>query len=124
MNGENIKSKRKGRGIMRLVIAMVQDQDVHKLLEVLTDHNYSATKLASTGGFLRQGNTTLIIGVEDEKVPEVMGLIKTTCHTRKQLVNPLASVGRSMNSYMPDPVEVQVGGATVFVVDVMDFAKV
>ncbi|HEY8462687.1 MAG TPA: cyclic-di-AMP receptor [Bacillota bacterium] len=109
---------------MRLVIAMVQDQDVPKLLEVLMENNYSATKLASTGGFLRQGNTTLLIGVDQEKVGEVMELIKKTCQTRKQLVNPMVSVGRSMNSYIPDPVEVPVGGATIFVVDVVDFAKV
>jgi uncharacterized protein YaaQ len=109
---------------MRLVIAMVQDQDVQKLLKVLTEHNYSATKLASTGGFLRQGNTTLLIGVETDNVPEVMGLIKDTCQTRQQLVTPLASVGPSMSNYMQAPVEVAVGGATVFVVDVLDFAKV
>lgn len=109
---------------MRLVIAMIQDQDVNKLLGVLTEHNYSATKLASTGGFLRQGNTTLLIGVTDDKVTEVTELIKNTCHSRKQLITPLASVGRTMNNYMPNPVEVSVGGATIFVVDVLDFAKV
>lgn len=109
---------------MRLVITMVQDQDVSKLLEVLTENNYSATKLASTGGFLRQGNTTLLIGVETEKVGELMDLIKSTCKTRKQLVNTLASVGRTMNGFIPDPIEVPVGGATIFVVDVVDFAKI
>ena len=109
---------------MKLVIAMLQDQDVNKLLGVLTQSGYTATKLASTGGFLRQGNTTVLIGVEDEKVPQVMDLIKKTCHSRKQLVTPLASVGRSMDNYIPNPVEVLVGGATIFVVDVCDFAKV
>lgn len=109
---------------MRLVIAMIQDQDVNKLLGVLTEHGYSATKLASTGGFLRQGNTTLLIGVEDEQVTEVTDLIKNTCHSRKQLITPLASVGRTMNNYMPNPVEVLVGGATIFVVEVLNFEKV
>jgi uncharacterized protein YaaQ len=109
---------------MRLVITMVQDQDVNKLLGVLTDHGYSATKLASTGGFLRQGNTTLLIGVEEAQVGELTGLIKDTCHSRKQLLTPLASVGRTMNNYIPNPVEVQVGGATIFVVDVEEFIKI
>lgn len=109
---------------MRLVITMVQDQDVNKLLGILTDHGYSATKLASTGGFLRQGNTTLLIGVEESQLPEITGLIKDTCHSRKQLLTPLASVGRTMNNYIPNPVEVQVGGATIFVVDVQEFIKV
>lgn len=109
---------------MRLVIAMVQDQDVNKLLGVLTEHSYYATKLASTGGFLRLGNTTLLIGIEDDQVREVVDLIKDTCHSRKQLMTPLASVGRSMNNYIPEPVEISVGGATVFVVDVLEFSKV
>lgn len=109
---------------MRLVITMVQDQDVNKLLGILTDHGYSATKLASTGGFLRQGNTTLLIGVEEDQVAELTGLIKDTCHSRKQLLTPLASVGRTMNNYIPNPVEVQVGGATIFVVDVREFIKI
>jgi uncharacterized protein YaaQ len=109
---------------MKLVIAMVQDQDVNKLLSILTQSGYTATKLASTGGFLRQGNTTVLIGVDDEKVPQVMDLIKNTCHSRKQLVTPLASVGRSLDNYIPNPVEVLVGGATIFVVEVFDFAKV
>jgi len=109
---------------MRLVIAMVQDQDVNRLLGVLTEHSYYATKLASTGGFLRLGNTTLLIGIEDDQVREVVDLIKETCHSRKQLMTPLASVGRSMNNYIPEPVEISVGGATVFVVDVLEFSKV
>jgi uncharacterized protein YaaQ len=114
----------KGMVFMRLVIAMVQDQDVSKLLGALTENNYSATKLASTGGFLRQGNTTLLIGVEQDRVDEVMEIIKNACQTRKQLVNSMSLIGRSMNSYIPEPVEVQVGGATIFVVDVVNFAKV
>lgn len=110
--------------MMRLVVAMVQDQDVNKLLGVLMEYNYSATKLASTGGFLRQGNTTLLIGVEEEKVNEVTGLIKETCNSRKQLVTPLTTVGRSMDNFIPNPVEVAVGGATIFVLDVVDFIKI
>lgn len=109
---------------MKLVIAMVQDQDVNKLLGILSQSGFIATKLASTGGFLRQGNTTILIGVEDEQVSQVMDLIKKTCHSRKQLVTPMASVGRSMDNYMPNPVEVLVGGATIFVVDVFDCVKV
>jgi uncharacterized protein YaaQ len=51
-------------------------------------------------------------------------LIDDTCHSRQQLVAPIASAGQSMNSYVPDPVEVVVGGATIFVVDVEKFVKV
>lgn len=109
---------------MRLVVAVVQDQDVHRLLERLNEKRYSATKLASTGGFLRQGNTTLLIGVEAGKVQEVVDIIKDACQTREQLVTPLATMGRTANSYLPTPIEVSVGGATVFVLEVESFTKV
>ena len=109
---------------MKLIIAVVQDQDVNKLLAKLSEDGFGATKLASTGGFLRQGNTTLLIGVNPDQVDRVMEAVKETCHTRTQLVTPMAAVGRSINSYLPNPIEVSVGGATVFVLSVDQFAKV
>lgn len=109
---------------MRFVLCVIQDQDVNRLLGVLMEHGYGATKLASTGGFLRQGNTTLFLGVEAEKVDEVVALISDTCHSRKQLVTPMTGIGQTIGAYMPNPVEVTVGGATVFVMDVERFAKV
>ncbi|HBG16918.1 MAG TPA: hypothetical protein DDW93_09080 [Firmicutes bacterium] len=104
-------------------MAVVQDQDVSRLLTFLMDKGYSATKLASTGGFLRQGNTTLLIGVNDDKVSEVISIIKEVCRTRKRLVSPLAAVDRTLNTYIPTPVEVEVGGATVFTIKVDSFEK-
>lgn len=109
---------------MRLVVSVVQDQDVHRLLSKLNENRYSATKLASTGGFLRQGNTTVLVGVEAEKVQEVVDIIRDTCHARDQLVTPMATMGRTANSYLPTPIEVSVGGATIFVLQVESFTKV
>ncbi|WP_066503967.1 cyclic-di-AMP receptor [Abyssisolibacter fermentans] len=108
---------------MKLVIAIVQDEDAHKLLDKLMENNFGVTKLASTGGFLRSGNTTLIIGVQKEKVDEVLNIIKDLCKSRKQITSYPATTTWSMGSYVPYPVEVQVGGATVFVVDVEEFKK-
>ena len=109
---------------MKLIIAVVQDQDANKLLNALMEKGYGATKLASTGGFLRQGNTTLLIGTKDGEVGEVTAIIKEICHTRKQLVSPMATVERAVSSYIPSPVEVEVGGAAIFVVQVESFEKV
>jgi len=109
---------------MKLIVAVVQDQDVNKLLAGLSEKGLGATKLASTGGFLRQGNTTMLIGVEQNQVDRVVEMIKETCCSRKQLVTPMAAVSQSINSYIPNPIEVSVGGATVFVLDVEGFAKV
>jgi len=109
---------------MKLIIAVVQDKDSGKLLETLMSKGYRATKLASTGGFLREGNTTLLIGTEAERVEEVVGIIKKICKSREQLVTPISPVGSPTDSYVPYPVEVLVGGATIFVVDVERYEKV
>lgn len=109
---------------MKLVIAVVQDQDAARLLDGLVEKGYSATKLASTGGFLKEGNTTLLIGVDDDRVDDVLSIIRSRCKKREQLITPLMAMGKSITSYIPHPVEVPVGGGTVFVVDVERFEKI
>jgi uncharacterized protein YaaQ len=109
---------------MKLVIAVVQDDDAIDLVDVLTEANYRVTKLATTGGFLKAGNTTLMIGVEKERVDEVIKIIEEVCKTRKQVVTSPSPVAGSTGVYVPYPIEVQVGGATVFVIDVDRFEKI
>lgn len=108
---------------MKLIIAIVQDNDAGELIDVLTEGGFRVTKLATTGGFLKSGNTTLMIGVEASKVDEVLGLIEDVCKTRDQVVTSPSPVAGSTGVYVPYPVEVEVGGATVFVVDVDKFIK-
>ncbi|MDB5052364.1 MAG: yaaQ [Bacilli bacterium] len=106
---------------MKLVIAVVQDKDSSRLSNALIKEGFRATKLASTGGFLRAGNTTFMIGTEDEKVQEVLQVIKANCKVREQLVTPVSPMGGTTDSYIPFPVEVQIGGAAVFVMPVERF---
>lgn len=106
---------------MKLVIAVVQDKDSNRLSNALVKEGISATKLASTGGFLRSGNTTFMIGIEDDRVHEVLQVIKSNCRVRDQLVTPVSPMGGTTDSYIPFPVEVQVGGAAVFVLPVERF---
>ncbi|WP_195576794.1 cyclic-di-AMP receptor [Paenibacillus sp. 1001270B_150601_E10] len=106
---------------MKLIVAIVQDKDSNRLSHALVKAEYRATKLASTGGFLRAGNTTFMIGVDDEQVDDVLELIRTNCKVRDQLVTPVTPMSGSTDSYIPLPVEVQVGGATVFVLPVDRF---
>lgn len=108
---------------VKLVVAVIQDKDAHRLLTGLTQEGFRATKLSSTGGFLREGNTTLLVGVEDHQVERVLRVIKDTCRSREQLVTPLSPMGGPADSYIPYPVEVIVGGATIFVLDVERFEK-
>ncbi|NLW23471.1 MAG: hypothetical protein GXY88_09540 [Tissierellia bacterium] len=108
---------------MKLIIAIVQDQDVPGLLDDLTEHEYRVTKLASTGGFLKAGNTTLLIGVEDEEVEDVIGIVEDNCKTR-EITTSLLTVSMPGDAYMPYPLEVKVGGATLFVIDVEKHIKI
>ncbi len=108
---------------MKLVIAIVHDEDSHRLLEKLTEANFGVTKLASTGGFLRSGNTTLLVGVQKEKTSEVIDIVKDVCKTRKEITTTSPMIANNSN-YIPIPIEVVVGGATIFVVDIERFEKV
>ncbi|MHB8926814.1 MAG: cyclic-di-AMP receptor [Bacillota bacterium] len=109
---------------MKLVVAVVQDKDTVRLLESLVEKGFRATKLASTGGFLKEGNTTLLLGVDDNQVNEVVSIVKKTCQSREQLVTPLTPVGGPVDSYVPYPVEVLVGGAAIFVLNIERFDRV
>ncbi len=108
---------------MRLVVAIVQNDDAGTLTDALREKNYASTVISTTGGFLREGNTTVLIGVEQNRVDELLALIKKNCTTRNQFINPLPPVMEPGELYLAQPVEVQVGGATVFVLDVERFEK-
>jgi len=132
---------------MKLVFAIVHDDDERKVMDELNGNGFSATKLASTGGFLRSGNTTLLVGVEDDKVAKVIDIITKKSKSRKQAVTPASAfpgMGRMLRqrasgSYREEsslandgiddaltdyPAEVVVGGATVFVLNVERFEKI
>ena len=108
---------------MKLVMAIVQDKDSNRLANEFIDANIRATKLSSTGGFLKAGNSTFIIGIEADRVDEALALIKKTCQSRKQYVSTPMSLDVSLDGQVPYPVEVEVGGATVFVVPVEGFQQ-
>ncbi len=109
---------------MKLVIAVVQGKDAEPLLGALTSKQYRATQVNSAGGFLRESNVTLLIGVEETSVAEVLSLIEKNCHSRTRFVNPLMPIMEPGEFYVPNPVEVLVGGATVFVLAVSRYERV
>ena len=111
--------------IMKLIIAIVQDEDSTDVIEALTEENYRVTKLATTGGFLKSGNTTLMVGIEEEKVQSVIDIIKEICKQRKEILVTPTTLGGSEGGYMQQyPVQISVGGATIFVLDVDQFIKI
>ncbi len=106
---------------MKLILAIVSNDDSSAVSSSLTKEGYSVTRLSTTGGFLRAGNTTLIIGCDNEKVDKAIEVIGEKSQRRTEVVPSTASydIGR----YASFPVEVQVGGATIFILDVEQFVK-
>ena len=107
---------------MKLIICIVQDQDSGALMDELMDEGFRITKLASTGGFLKAGNTTLLTGVENDQVDQALKIIEENCKTR-ELTTSLLTVTMPGDSYIPYPLEVKVGGATIFILDVEQHIK-
>lgn len=108
---------------MKLILAIVNSEDAGTLTEHLTEAGFSATRVASTGGFLRQGNTTFLVGVDDTRVDAALDVIRKACHTRTRYINPLPSMAVGEEFLIAQPMEVQVGGAIVFVLSVDRFER-
>lgn len=106
---------------MKLILAIVSNDDAANVSTVLTKENYSVTRLATTGGFLKAGNTTIIVGTESAKVDNVIELIGQESKKRVEVVPSSASY--DLGRFASFPVEVEVGGATIFVLDIEQFLK-
>ncbi len=109
---------------MKLVMAIIHDEDAFNIMDTLSEKGYIVTKLATTGGFLRAGNTTLISVCEEERIPELVSIIEKKCKARKQIASVNSSGLSASENYVPYPVEITVGGATIFVLNVEEFKKV
>lgn len=107
---------------MKLVIAIVQDEDSENLIRSLNENNFKVTKISSTGGFLKAGNVTILSGIEDEELDKFMGILEENSKTRevKRTIQPVNIPGQAM---IPVQITVKVGGATIFVTDVVDFKR-
>lgn len=108
---------------MKLLLAIVNNDDSAVVASALTGKGFFVTKLSTTGGFLMVGNTTLLIGTEDDKVDEVKAVLSKHCVTRKQADAPTATFGKCLKRDSL-PHEVTVGGATVFVLNVEETLKI
>lgn len=107
---------------MKLVIGIVNSDDANDLISEITKASFQATKLSTSGGFLKLGNVTVLVGVEDEKVDEVVGIFNNCCSRRTQMV-PTAPPYLGEGFVSAAPVEVTIGGATLFIIDVDKMIK-
>jgi len=108
---------------VKLVVAIVHNEDAGALVDALLDREYRATRLHSSGGFLKRSNATIVVGVDDDRVGEVMDVVRDRCTSRTQIVNPMPPIMEPGEFFMPYPLEVEVGGATVFVLPVERFER-
>lgn len=103
---------------MKLIYAIVSDEDTSRVANALLKSGFYSTKLSTTGGFLKAGNTTFLIATEDDKVNLAIEVIKSKAKKRKKFV-PSA-----VDKEAVFPEEVNVGGATIIVTDIDHFEKV
>ena len=108
---------------MKLMIAIVNKNDAGKVSDVLREKGYRFTKIATSGGFLSTGNSTLFLGVEDSQVDEVLSIIRENSQKRTEMVSSPLFI-EAGNMAMTAPIPVEVGGAIIFVTDVERFEKV
>jgi uncharacterized protein YaaQ len=104
-------------------VAIVLYEDAGPLFDALLEREHRATRLHSSGGFLKQSNATIVVGADDDRDDEVIDIVRENCTSRTQIVNPMPPIMEPGEFFMPYPLEVEVGGATVFVLPVERFER-
>lgn len=107
---------------MKMIMAVIHSDDLNAVNKALYKNNFQSTRLATTGGFLSAGNSTIIVGCKDEDVEKVCGLIQSESQKREEVVP--AGAPLDVNNVISAPINVTVGGATIFVLNIEEFRKV
>ncbi len=108
---------------MKLAVCIVHNRDRGRITDELVKSGFKFTVIGSTGGFLREGNTTILIGLEEPELPTLEKLIAENCQSREQLVNVMPFEAAPPGAFIPSPVKVPVGGAVMFVLPVEQFHR-
>jgi uncharacterized protein YaaQ len=108
---------------MRLIIAVIQNEDEDTLVQALEDRSIGATRIGSSGGFLRASNVTMMIAVDDQQVEVVFELLKKHCKRRTRHLHPLLPNLEARERFLGS-IPVEVGGAMVFVLPVERMEKI
>jgi uncharacterized protein YaaQ len=105
---------------MKMIMAIVQPDDALRTSQMLNEAGFRVTRMATQGAWLRRENVTLLVGVNDDQVAEALKVLRQTAQRRMTYVNV---PGEMTGAYSPQPLEVEVGGATIFVLDVERFER-
>jgi len=109
---------------VKLIVAVVHNEDARGLIDVLLKHEHRATWLPQLGGLPQAVERDGSRGVEDDKVDEIVGIVRENCHSRTQTVSPIPPIMEPGEFFLPYPLEVEVGGAVVFVLPVDRFERI
>lgn len=108
---------------LKLVVIIASDVDADRLIKRLVQRGYPATKIGGVGGFLRRGNATILSGVPASEVDSVVDVVQAECHARQEFVPVQTLPFLGDGAAFADPLEVRVGGAVLFVLNVDRFEK-
>ncbi len=109
---------------MKLIISIIHERDKQKVSDALLQAGHKFTVIATTGGFLRDGNSTMLIGADDEQVDDIVGIVENCCSSREHYINQPPPDAFTGGGVIMNPIKVTVGGAIIFVVDVERFERV
>lgn len=108
---------------MKLAVCIVHNRDRNRLNERMVEAGFKFTVIGSTGGFLREGNTTVLVGIEDHEAGTLKEILGASCSCRDQVVT-VAPVETGPSGGIPaTPVHVPVGGAVLFLLHVDEFCR-
>lgn len=108
---------------LKLCVCIVHSRDKGRITDELVRAGFKFTVIGSTGGFLREGNTTMLVGVEDDDVETLKSVFQANCQTREQIVNVPAMELAPQSAFMASPIKVTVGGAVIFVINAEEFCR-
>ncbi len=108
---------------LKMAVCVVHHRDKGRVTEALLRAGFKFTTIGSSGGFLREGSVTLLIGVTEEELPSLRAVVAENCQRREQMVSVGGFEGTATATFAPNAVKVQVGGAVMFVLDVDSFER-
>jgi uncharacterized protein YaaQ len=108
---------------VKLAVCIIHNRDRNRITDELVKGGFKFTVIGSTGGFLREGNTTILLGIEEADLATLQKLIAQNCQSREQLVNVMPFEAAPPGAFIPSPVKVPVGGAVMFVLNVEQFHR-
>lgn len=108
---------------MKMITAIINKKDSGQVCKVLSENGFIYTKVATIGGFLKAGNTTLLIGIDDSKLDKVLALIRENSAKRIEYMPAMPMTEGNNMMLNAHPLEIEVGGATVFVTEVTYYEK-